>query len=196
MAKRRVGSPVGVALVSTVLAGLVVALVLSIVLDDGDESTSDVPGITLGGPTSIPQAGTEGDRAPDVSFPDLRTGDEQTFEEFRDGRPVLVNFFYRTCPPCIEEMPDLQAAYDQYGDEVAFLGISYRESVEDGLELVDRTGVEYPIGRDTDGSIGAEFGVPGFPTTVFVAADGTITYSFTRRIPNETLTEQLDRLVA
>ena len=44
--------------------------------------------------TSVPQAGTEGEPAPEFSFADIRTGDEQTLEAFRDGRPALVNFFY------------------------------------------------------------------------------------------------------
>ena len=187
------GSPLGIALVSAVLAALVAALVLSFVLDDGDDADA-VPSITLD-PDFVPEAQTEGDPAPNVTFDDLRTGEAQTLEELRDGRPVLINFFYRTCPPCVVEMPDLQAAYEEYGDRVAFLGISVQESVEDGLELVERTGVTYPVGRDPDGSIVSAFGVPGFPTTVVVDADGTIRLSYTRRISAERLAEELDRVV-
>jgi thiol-disulfide isomerase/thioredoxin len=197
MAKKRVGSPVGVAVVAAVLAALVTTLVLSFVLEDDDTGDAAGPPLTLDPDATgtVPQADVEGQPVPDFTFADIRTGDEQTFDEFRDGRPAMVNFFFRTCAPCIVEMPDLQDAYEAYGDEVAFLGLSYQETAESGLELVERTGVEYEIGRDPDGGIITEFEAPGLPTTVFIAADGTITYSHTRQIRPAQLREQLDRLV-
>ena len=200
MAGTRVGSPLAVALVSTVLAGLVTALVLSFVLDDEETAGGPAPVVTLApgpGDGTVPQAPGAGEAAPEFAFARLDDPDaaEVAFDDFRDGRPAIVNFFYRNCPPCVVEMPALQAAYEAYGDRVAFLGLSYQESVEDGRELVERTGVTYEIGRDPAGEIITGFSGVGLPTTVFIAADGTITAIHTGDVRPDLLAE-LEELVA
>jgi len=199
MAGSRVRSPFGVALITCVLAGLVTALVLSFVLED--EAPSEEPAeLTLPpGPDdgTIPQSDLQGEPAPAFSYARLDDpeGDEVDFETFRDGRPAVVNFFYKDCPPCVVEMPALQAAYEEYGDRVAFLGLSYQESVEDGVELVERTGVTYDIGRDPAGELITAFAGVGLPTTVFIAADGTIRATHTGDVRDDLETE-LQELVA
>src|SRR5580658_280730 len=46
-----------------------------------------------------------GRRAPDFSLKDM-TGATVTLESFRD-KVVLLNFWTKTCGPCLEEMPEL-----------------------------------------------------------------------------------------
>jgi len=198
MAGSRVRSPFGVALVATVLAGLVTALVLSFVLED--DAPSEEPAVlTLApGPDdgTVPQSDLQGEPAPDFSYARLDDPDDEVdFDAFRDGRPAVVNFFYKDCPPCVVEMPALQEAYEAYGDRVAFLGLSYQESVEDGLELVDRTGVTYEVGRDPAGELITAFAAVGLPTTVFIAADGTINATHTGDVRAD-LEAELEELVA
>jgi len=199
MAGSRVRSPFGVALVATVLAGLVTALVLSFVLDD-ETPAADPAALTLApgpGDGTVPQSDLQGEPAPEFSYAQLDDpeGDEVDFETFRDGRPAVVNFFYKDCPPCVAEMPALEAAHEAYGNEVAFLGLSYQESVEDGRELVERTGVTYEIGRDPSGELITAFAGVGLPTTVFIAADGTISATHTGDVRGD-LEAELEELVA
>lgn len=198
MVRSRAHSPFAVALVATVLSGLVMALVLSFTLDD-DVATEEPAVLTLApGPAdgTVPQSELEGEPAPDFGYARLDDpeGDEIDFEAFRDGRPALVNFFYRGCPPCVVEMPALQEAYEDYGDRVAFLGLSYQESVSDGRQLVERTGVTYEIGRDPTGELITAFAGIGLPTTVFIAADGTIRATHTGDVRDD-LEAELEELV-
>ncbi|MSP77979.1 MAG: TlpA family protein disulfide reductase [Dehalococcoidia bacterium] len=39
------------------------------------------------------------------------------------GRLVVLNVYAGNCPPCREEMPDLEAAYQQYRDRVVLIGV-------------------------------------------------------------------------
>lgn len=53
------------------------------------------------------------------------------FESTR-GDVVLVNFWATWCPPCIAEMPSLQALYNDYNDRVKFLFVT-----SDTFDIVD-----------------------------------------------------------
>ena len=84
MAGTRVRSPIGVALVATVLAGLVTALVLSFVLDGrraagglGAHPGSRAPGDGTG-PAAV---GPEGEAAPDFTFEPLDGGADVDFDD-------------------------------------------------------------------------------------------------------------------
>ena len=198
MAETRVRSPIGVALVAMVLASLVTALVLSFVLEDDGRPEASV--LTLAPPPgngTVPQqSDLRGEPAPDFAFEPLHGGADVDFAAFRAGRPTVLNFFYKDCPPCVVEMPDLQDAYEAYGDRVNFLGLSYEESVEDGLDLAERTGVTYQLGRDPAGEIITAYAGIGLPTTVFIDADGTIVTTHTGRIHPDELQDELDGLLA
>jgi cytochrome c biogenesis protein CcmG, thiol:disulfide interchange protein DsbE len=196
MAGTRTRSPLGVTLVAAVLAALFVALVLSFVLDDGESADRDATVLTLdpdGG--TVPQVDLSGEPAPDFAYEPLAGGADVDFATFRDGRPAVINFFAEWCAPCVREMPTFEAAYQEHGDRVAFLGLSYNETAEEGAELVERTGVTYETGRDPDGDIITAYSGLGMPTTIFIAADGTITTSHTGPLSAGELEEELERLV-
>jgi cytochrome c biogenesis protein CcmG, thiol:disulfide interchange protein DsbE len=197
MVTTRTRSPVGVLLVGAVLAALVVALVASFLLEDEDEPAGDTAVLTIAPEdgSEVPQVDLNGDPAPDFTYERLDGGANVAFEDFRADRPAVINFFAEWCPPCVAEMPAFEDAHQEYGDQVAFLGLSYNESAEDGADLVERTGVTYETGRDPAGDIITAFSGLGMPTTVFISADGTIVTSHTGAITPSELEEELEGLV-
>lgn len=93
------------------------------------------------------------------------------------GRLRIVNYWASWCPPCIEEMPMLDAWAARQGDAVAVLGIA--EDDEDAVRgFLDQHPVAYPIllgRRELAGSslqVGNSRGV--LPYTVVVGADGRL----------------------
>ena len=89
------------------------------------------------------------------------------------GRPAVINFWYPSCPPCAAELPDLQAAYEQYGDRVDFIGVfsPIVDDEETAMRFLEAAGVTYPSLTDTERTFQFDYTVLNYPTTIFVGAD-------------------------
>jgi thiol-disulfide isomerase/thioredoxin len=85
-----------------------------------------------------------------------------------------VNFFAKSCVPCVQEMPAIQKVASSLAGKVAFVGIDTAEPAADGEALARQTGVTYLLGHDPTGDLFADFHALGLPTTVFVSPSGTI----------------------
>lgn len=119
-------------------------------------------------------------------------GRELSLADYR-GRPLVVNFFANWCAPCVTEMPEFEKVFQQVGDEVAFLGISVQETVEQARALVEQTGVTYDLAREPQGDLLRELGGVGMPTTVFVDAEGRVVDSHTGQLSAGDLTELIEK---
>lgn len=109
-------------------------------------------GLWLGQDRRLPPAtalppGTEvlgiGDVAPAIALPDP---DGQTVTVLpRTGRRVLINFWASWCPPCIKEMPLLDAFAGEHGDQgIDVIGIAL-EDVGPVRTFLAQYPVAYPI---------------------------------------------------
>jgi cytochrome c biogenesis protein CcmG, thiol:disulfide interchange protein DsbE len=116
-----------------------------------------------------------GDVAYDFLASDL-SGNVVTLADFR-GQPVIINFWATWCPPCRVEMPELQAAYEEYQEEgLVILAVDFQESAETVSRFFyDQMGLTFTPLLDENGRIAQQYGVANFPTTYFVGPDGTVT---------------------
>ena len=107
------------------------------------------------------------------------------------GRPVLVNLWASWCGPCREEMPALQAAHEQYGEQVQFLGVDSKDTTEAGAAFLDDIGVTYPQVVDPEGELLNHLGVPGLPVTVLLDEEGRIAATHIGQLDSESIEELL-----
>ena len=113
-------------------------------------------------------------RLPTFSLPDLRdpSAPPITLEKLH-GTPVVMNFFFSTCPPCAAELPRFEEAHRAHPD-VAFVGIDHFEPRADGQRIVARTAITYPVGWDETGRVAPTVGAVTFPTTLFIDRSGVV----------------------
>lgn len=109
----------------------------------------------------------------DLGFASLTGDPDSTFASHLD-KPLVVNFFAAWCSPCRAELPEFEGVYQEFSDNVNFIGISRDESVEDSLKLLAETGVTFPAGWDPEGSLFADLGLLGMPSTLMVDRDGVV----------------------
>lgn len=154
---------------ATVLAALAALLVIAVLGgDDGPEAASSPSG-TLG-LTPIDEAATGDPLALPVTWPD---GEEFTLGEAIEG-PTVVNFFASWCPPCIAEMPDFEAVFQQVVGEVDFIGLAVQDRTADARRIVEETGVTYRWARDAAGDVASAAEVTQMPSTMFIDGDGEV----------------------
>jgi cytochrome c biogenesis protein CcmG/thiol:disulfide interchange protein DsbE len=120
--------------------------------------------------------GAEGarDPAPDFALPDL-DGRTVRLSEFL-GKAVVIDFWATWCPPCLFQVPELNAFWKKHRDagDVAVLGVAVdTEGAEVVAPWVAEQKVEYPILLGDEG-LARRFGAQGFPTLALVRPDGTL----------------------
>jgi cytochrome c biogenesis protein CcmG, thiol:disulfide interchange protein DsbE len=178
---------VGVIVVAGV-AGVVAALTAS-----DDESTGSTPTSQV----SVEGVAEVGDRAPDFELPALDGTGTVRLSDFR-GRPVILNFWASWCDPCRDEFPVLkQALREHAGDDLAVVGVTYKDIPSDSRAFVRKMKAGWPIGEDERGTVGAEeYGVRALPQTFFIDADGKIVDRYFAGLTSEAeLESALDKLL-
>ena len=141
----------------------------------GNEAASEAQTfITLSSAAAAIETGVEaGKRAPDFT---LLTLDSKvlTLSQFR-GKIVMVNFWQASCSACKDEMPYLQAIYQEWPrDKLEILAISVGDRAAFVRSFVDREGLTMPALLDSDEAVSEIYQISRFPTTFFINADGII----------------------
>jgi cytochrome c biogenesis protein CcmG/thiol:disulfide interchange protein DsbE len=131
-----------------------------------------VPGGNTDAAGALPAAPAVGHPAPGFS---LTTTSGETFKlsDLR-GKPVVLNFWATWCPPCRAELPELQAASQSLGSQVAFVGIDQAEAPDQVRAFAEKLGITYAIPLDESADASRLYAVRSLPTTFFIDRAGII----------------------
>lgn len=162
-----------VALLGGVLAmglTLAVAVVLSQARPKTDGSfVLTEPGI-FAEPPDTTVAGS--DSIPELTLLDV-TGQRVDLSVYR-GSPMVINVWFTTCPPCSRELRDFATVSAEYEGRVTFVGIDPIDPPAAIEEFATDRGVGYDLLSDSEKQFVNAMGIASYPTTLFVAADGTV----------------------
>ena len=167
----------------------------SVVLFGGNDDETD-PATTVAAaditipplPTTNPRAGA----APDFSL-ELFDGSQFSLSTHLadDGRPVILNLWASWCPPCRDEMPDLEAASIAHPD-VLILGVAVDDDPIAAEDFVDEISITYPAGFDAADRVSRNYPSSGLPATFVISSDGILVRSAFGRLT----VEDIESLVA
>ena len=85
---------------------------------------------------------------------------------------IFVNFWATWCPPCVAEMPEIQALYRKYGDRVAFI-LATNDSPEAVEAFMEKNKYQMPVLYLTENPPGP-LSFSAYPTTFIISKDGRV----------------------
>lgn len=133
-----------------------------------------------------------GERLPALSLPCLTPGADVDLAAI-GGKPVLINLWASWCDPCLREMPLLQQAYAEHGDDIQFVGVDTKDRADAAAAFLDTVDVTYPQLVDLDGALLRSVGVPGLPVTLVLSADGRVTGRHIGELSESDVAELLEK---
>ena len=108
----------------------------------------------------------------------LYNGDSFQLSQQAGRSATIVNFWYPSCPPCREEMPHFEEAWQnlQHKD-VRFLGLFVPmgfDSEQDARDFIAELGLTFDFATDQQALIAQSYQVEFFPTTYFIDQQGKV----------------------
>ncbi|ASF39563.1 cytochrome C biogenesis protein [Halobacillus halophilus] len=138
------------------------------------ESNKEEKGAGMTAPNA-PSGLKEGEKAPNFKVETLK-GEVVQLSDYK-GKKVFLNFWATWCPPCRDEMPEMERFQQKYGEEVAVLavnGTGSETSIDEVRSYIDKGGYSFPILLDKDLELHQTYQTISIPTTYFIGTDGVI----------------------
>jgi thiol-disulfide isomerase/thioredoxin len=163
-----------------VIVALILLAATMLVAGCGAGSGKTSRGVAIGQP--LPPAEFTTGRGERVSVADLR------------GNPAVINFWATWCAPCREEIPVLQAAHAEHGQNgVAFLAVT-DELPTTVRPFMEQIAMTLPVWYDPGGRAGQRYAIQSIPTTFFLDADGRLVARHTGALTRRQLEAYLQQL--
>jgi peroxiredoxin len=128
------------------------------------------------GAKKIQQTLVEGAPFPDFQEMDLN-GKPLSVSQFK-GKVVLIDFWATWCGPCVQELPNVLKAYEQYhGKGFEIIGISLDSEKEKLTAFIEKNKMTWPQyfdGKGWESKLGAKYGVNSIPATYLLDKEGKI----------------------
>jgi peroxiredoxin len=105
------------------------------------------------------------------------------------GRVLLLSFWQTWCPPCVAEIPSLNALAKKYESRgLRVFGITDRlnaDGIEKVRQLAKDAGMAYPALIDEKGETAGRYDIGGYPQVYLIGRDGLIAYKKLGFVPGD-----------
>lgn len=122
---------------------------------------------------AAPQGVEVGQEAPDFAFTDLATGKPVKLSDLRD-KPVFINFWATWCPPCVMELPHIQAKYEEYNEKIYFVAISVDDEHTAPITFMRSKNYSFPAGYGDVNEISRLYQLQAIPASYIIDTNGII----------------------
>lgn len=155
-----------------IIALLILALTACTGTEAVTEQIIDEPVVVEDTPTPAPVvAPIKGGIAPEFELESVK-GKLVKLSDF-SGKPVVINFWATWCPPCVHEMPILNAARAD-GAVFEVVAVNNMEQYFTVRDFANEMELAFPVLLDLGDDVRELYRIQSFPTTLFVDADGVI----------------------
>ena len=103
---------------------------------------------------------------------------------------MIINYFASWCPPCKQELPHFQKAFDEYGDQISFVFLDALDGQRETLKTINAFIKSFPFTGPVfydDGMFAAVFQTNSLPTTVFIDNEGRVVNGYLGFVAEEVL---------
>lgn len=132
--------------------------------------------IVTAGPASAQSLGLAhvGRPAPSIPLESL-SGSSIALSSYR-GKPLWVNFFATWCPPCKDELPQIERRYERlHHSGLLVIGVDQQEETKVVRPFIARFGLRYPVLIDSARPPNAYF-LEALPSSVFIDRNGIVRF--------------------
>lgn len=173
------------------IAVIVVLVAITLFLNLSKTNTSDSAANVDGLETKV----ATGYLAPNFTIEHV-DGKKISLSDFK-GKPVFINFWASWCPPCQEEMPFIQKAYEDYGDKIEFVMINVIETdtLQNMESYIAENGYTFPVYLDKKNVVTDLYNIYGFPTSFFIDSKGVIRELVTGGMTKAFFTQKIQDLL-
>lgn len=101
-------------------------------------------------------------------------GKEISLNDFK-GKKVFLNFWATWCPPCRQEMPELEKLYQESKDsDLVILTINLGEDAKTVKSFMDKNNYNFNIALDLDQDVAIKYNIVSIPTSIFIDSEGNL----------------------
>jgi len=117
----------------------------------------------------------EGDQIPDFDLASIYEGNPNISLANLEGKTLYIDFWASWCAPCVTSLPLYNEMYHKYKDQgLEVIAINVDNPIEDGLDFLIDTPLDFLIPQDPEGDAAELFGVIGMPSSYLITPDGNV----------------------
>ncbi|MBP3735815.1 MAG: TlpA family protein disulfide reductase [Lachnospiraceae bacterium] len=178
------------------------------------EDAEQTPGQDTADTTAAAAAAGESDTTPEDAEREVvpaidfqlkdQFGEEHALADYR-GKVIFLNFWATWCPPCRQEMPDIQKLYEEYSSdpssEVVILGVAGpgsggEKDAEAIAAFLADNGYTYPVLMDEELLLMRGYGISAYPTTFMIDREGNLFGYVTGMLSEEVMRDIIDQTLS